>query len=246
MSMMDTQTQAQIYLADQRGRSQVDYLRSMHCFNFGQYVAEGRQPFGALQLLNDDVLKPGHGVRMGIEANTEVLILPLVGGLEYESSVGNGFLEAGQVLRFSLIKGMSYEIINPYETEFINYLAIWLTNPSLHFAPGLTQTPFDLQRKNTLIPLFNPTQDAPIDSVVRGFVGRYDGRAEDVYQLDSAGDPSSRGVFVFVLSGAFEVQNRLLHERDGLALASIQEDIVDFEALSNGALLLLLDIPLTY
>ena len=243
---MDTQTQAQIYLADQRGCSQVAYLRSMHCFNFGQYVAEGRQPFGTLQLLNDDMLKPGHGVTMAMDANTEVIILPLVGGLEYKSSVGDGFLEAGQVQRFSLTNGMSYEIINPYETEFINYLVIWLVNSSAHFTPGLAQIPFDLQIKNKLLPLFDPTNATTNGPAFRGFIGRYDGRAEDVYELHPSADPSSRGVFVFILSGAFEVQNRLLHERDGLALMAIQDTIVDFEALSNEALLLVLDVPLTY
>ena len=241
---MDTQTQAQIFLADQRGCSQVEHLRSMHCFNFGHYVAEGRQPFGALQLLNDDLLRPGHRVRMGMDTNTEVIILPLVGGLEYKSSVGDGFLEAGQAGRFSLNNGMSYEIINPYQTEFINYLAIWLTNPGPNFTPGLAQSSFDLQTKNKLIFLFDLPTDVPTDPTFRGFVGRYDGRAEDVYQPYPAVDPLNRGVFVFVLSGAFEVQNRLLHERDGLALAAIQDNAVDFEALSNDALLLVLDIPL--
>ena len=54
--MMNTQTEAQIYLADQRGRSETDFFRSYHTFNFGQYVAEGRAQFGPLHLLNDDTL----------------------------------------------------------------------------------------------------------------------------------------------------------------------------------------------
>jgi len=46
-------------------------------------------------------------------------------------------------------------------------------------------------------------------------------------------------VYVFVIEGAFEVQNRLLHARDGLSLSSATE--VEFEALSNDAMLLILE-----
>ena len=242
---MDTQTQAQIYLADQRGYSQVDHFRSYHNFNFGQYFEESRKPVGALQLLNNDLLKAGHSIRMQVEKNTEVVIIPVVGGLEYKSDVGNGFLETGQAQIFSLTQEMAYEIINPYETEWINYVAIWLTTTSPDFAPGLQLTEFDLQTKNELLPLFNENakrrQQQP---VFRGFIGRYAGREEGIYQINSSvNDQSANGVFVFILSGAFEVQNRLLHEQDGLALTDIQNNAVDFEALSNDALLLLLEIP---
>ncbi len=124
---MDTSTQAQLYLSDQRGYSQTDFFRSYHVFNFGPYTAEAREPFGALRVLNDNTLAAGRGVTMRVEQPTDVFILPLLGGLEYKSEVGNGFLETGQAQLFSLSRGMDYTINNPFETESINYLEIWLT-----------------------------------------------------------------------------------------------------------------------
>ncbi|GAB3956509.1 hypothetical protein GCM10028805_46580 [Spirosoma harenae] len=243
---MDTQTQAQIYLADLRGRSQIDYLQSFHSFNFGQYTAEGRQPFGSLQLLNDDWLKAGHSVCMQVEQHTEVIILPIVGGLEYKSDAGTGFLEAGQAGILSLTSAMKYELINPYETESINYLVIWQINPSPDFCSGTQTISFDLQLKNQLLPLFesraNGLSSGPS---FHGFIGRYDGRQEGIYPLSTIPNSlQTSGVYVFVLNGVFEVQNRLLHERDGLALTDVQHGEIEFEALSNDALLLLLEIPL--
>ncbi|MBD2704184.1 pirin [Spirosoma sp. BT702] len=238
---MDRQTQAQIYLADQRGQSQVDFFNSFHSFNFGQYVAESREPFGALQVLNDDQLKPGRSIGLTVEQNTEVIILPLVGGLEYKSDVGNGFLETGQVQVFSLTGGMSYQISNPYDTEVINYIVIWQSNASPDFQPGLQTINFDLQQENQLLPLFDVNANQRTSPLsFHGYIGRYVGRAEDIYHLERASD----GTFIFVLSGAFEVQNRLLHERDGLALSNIKDQTIDWEALSNNALLLLLEVPL--
>ncbi|WP_080056662.1 pirin family protein [Spirosoma aerolatum] len=244
---MDTQTQAQIFLSDQRGCSQLDFFRSYHSFNFGSYSAESREPFGTIQVLNDDALMAGHSVCMQLERNTDVVILPLVGGLEYKSDAGNGFLDAGQVLILSLAASMKYEICNPYETETINYLAIWLINPSGRSRSGSQIYSFDFQTKNSLLPLFDVAASNSFnDSSFRAFIGRYGGRQEGIYPLYSdQHDVRATGVYVFVLNGAFEVQNRLLHERDGLALLDIRHGEVAFEALSNDAMLLLLEVPLT-
>lgn len=45
-----------------------------------------------------------------------------------------------------------------------------------------------------------------------------------------------------MLEGAFEVQGTLLHARDGLALWETDE--VEMEALSNDAIILLVELPL--
>ncbi|GAB4017652.1 hypothetical protein GCM10028808_49670 [Spirosoma migulaei] len=238
---MDTQTQAQLYLSDQRGCSQVDYFRSFHGFNFGTYLEESRTPFGALHLLNDNTLKAGYRIGMQVEQNTNVILLPLVGGLEYNSPVGTGFLEAGQAQTLSLSAAMKYEISNPYETELINFLEIWLTNQSSKFTPEGHQTQFDLTNKNKLLPLFS-IHEAGQHGYAQwhSFIGTYDGRKDDVYSMTD----TTNGVFVFILSGAFEVQNRLLHARDGLALTTIDNGEVEFEALSNDAVLMILEVPL--
>ncbi|GAB3990279.1 hypothetical protein GCM10028807_17100 [Spirosoma daeguense] len=238
---MDTQTEAQIYLSDQRGHSEVDFFRSYHEFNFGRYVADSREPFGPLQVLNDNTLQAGRSISMTVEQNTEVIILPIVGGLAYRTSLGAGFLEAGQAQVFGLAAGMTYEISNPYETELINYVEIWLTSDATHFEPKINQIEFDLSTQNKLVLFAARTQHYVTDEAsFQAYIGRYDGRAEEIYQLKSA----ANGAFVFVLSGAFEAQNRLLHERDGLALSTLQNQQIDFEALSNNAILLLLEIPM--
>ena len=229
-------TQAQLYIADQRGCSQTDFFRSFHTVNFGQYVAENREPVGALQVVNDNVLMAGNRLRMQVEENTDVLIVPVMGGLEYTSEVGNGFLEAGQTQLFSLISGMEYEIANPYETETINYLEIWLRNTATDFKPETQQMVFDLSDKNKLLPLFSANGSGQ----PTGFIGRFDGRAEGTYQAAS----TDNRIFVFVLNGVFEVQNRLLHERDALSLLHVPDSKVEFEALSNDAILLVLEMSI--
>jgi redox-sensitive bicupin YhaK (pirin superfamily) len=50
------------------------------------------------------------------------------------------------------------------------------------------------------------------------------------------------GLFVFVIEGAFEVEGRLLHERDSLALWETGK--AEMEALSNDAIILVIESPL--
>ena len=226
------QTTAQIYLADQRGCSQMDWFRSFHTFNFGAFFHENKMPLGALQLLNDDTLAAGKSIKMQVEDNTEVLILPLVGGLEYKNSLGqHGFVETGQALKLALEKGMSYEIINPYETELINFLQIWTKHDNISsFISKNEIISFNLENKNQLLPMYPPLSKNPF------FIGKYEGRVEEAFTLEN----SQNGVFVFIIEGTFEVANRLLETRDSIALSHIET--VEFEALSHDAILLLLEI----
>ena len=243
---MDTQTHVQIYLADQRGLSETAVSRSYHTFNVGLYQAEGREPFGALCLLNEDTLRSGSSLSMRVEQDTQVLLLPVNGSLEYDCEpltgssankdlVGN-FLEPRQAGLFSLPAGTSYTISNPYEQEYIDFLQIWMNSTDREnlSVPAFQRIDIDLGQKNTLAPLFSPTGQQP---KMRGYIGQFDGRQDNVYEVEP-----SQGIYVFVLQGAFEVANRLLHVNDGLSLRNVQNNRLEFEALSNGATLLLLTV----
>ncbi|GAB4016185.1 pirin family protein [Spirosoma koreense] len=237
---MDTQIQAQIYLADQRGCSQTPSVRSYHSFNFGAYQQDSRMPFGSLQLLNDDTLRAGASLSLQVAEHTHVLLLPVNGGLEYQ--FGNpagpshtGFVEPGQAGLLTLSAGMYYTISNPYETEHIDLLQGWLTSSMGASGSDLVITDIDLSQKNTLLPLFELAETSPAR---RGYIGQFAGRQEGAFLLESA----SQGIYVFVIQGAFEVADRLLHERDGLSLRQVQDGRVEFEALSNEAVLILLTV----
>ena len=176
---MDTQTQAQIYLADQRGQSEAEAFRSCHTFNFGSYTAEGREPFGALYLLNDDTLRPGASLHMQVEQPTNIVLLPIVGGLDYASEGEIHFLEPGQAGALSLAAGMTYTVYNPYPSEFINCLQIWFANSSGSSLATSRQINFDLTTPNTLLPFYGNVDSQTAEQTgYSGFIGRFAGREE--------------------------------------------------------------------
>ncbi len=225
-----TQTEAKIYLSEQRGITQFEWFRSIHTFNFGNYFDENKAPFTPIRVCNDNTLASGKSMRMQVEKPTEVLILPLVGGIEFKTSTGyHDFLEAGKLQIFSADAEMEYEVLNPYESELINYLEIWIEKESIS-SPKVAQVSIDIEKRNELLPIF-------IQDDIFVYFGKFGGREEDIYQLKN----TSNSIFAFVIEGAFELQNRLLHPRDGLALWNVQE--IDFEALSNDAMLLIFELP---
>ena len=67
---------------------------------------------------------------------------------------------------------------------------------------------------------------------------KLNGRQDDIYYRKN----TANGVFVYAIQGALEVQYRLMHEGDGLALWDVDE--VEFEALSNDAILLIVEVAL--
>ena len=235
---MSTATKATIFLGENRGYAECEWMRSLMTFNFGNYKAENREPFGTLQVFNEDTLAPGNSITMLVEENTEVLIIPLAGAVFFKDSSGNEmYVNPGQVQLFSAARQSRYEIANPYEKEdeLVNFLQVWLYKYKDSFMPKLRQFDFDLSLANELHKLILPPD---INQPSFCYIGKYEGRKKGVYTLQN----KNSGIYVFVIEGAFEIQDRLLHAKDALAIWNTNE--IDFEALSNGAILLLFELPL--
>lgn len=232
-------TKAKIYLAEERGHTETEWYRSYNTFWFGDYRPASKIPFGHLYLCNDDVLAGGRSLKLNVEKDSDIILLPTVGAVQYKDSLGNeSIIAAGEAQISSLPGNSGFEISNPYETELVNYLQLWIEKP-LTSSPGLQQCSFDLDKnKNILMDLFTAPQNAGIGhtSISKICLGKFMGREEAVYK--SSYKPN--GIFVFVIEGAFEVCNRLMETRDGLAIWNT--DSVEMEALSNNALVLVLEI----
>ncbi len=87
----------------------------------------------------------------------------------------------------------------------------------------------NLTDKNTLIQISENVE-------YPNFIGLYDGRKEEEYSLYQKG----KSIFGMVINGAFEFQNRLMETRDAIILSKIET--LEFEALSENALLIFLEI----
>jgi quercetin 2,3-dioxygenase len=233
------QGRAKIYLHEERGLGQADWFRSFYTFNFGNYFNQHRHPFGRLYVLNEETVAGGRTMKMQVEEDSFVMLLPVTGAIKITDPKGQRqMIHPGRVQAFHALKNDSFEIGSPSSNELVNFLQIWL---KLKPGDGLVNKnvlDFDLDSNKNQMVYFLPAPEYDSIPACVCAIGKFAGRADMVYQLRN----ENAGVFVYVIEGAFEVQNRLLHANDGLALWDAAA--IEAEALSNDAILLVIEQPL--
>ena len=232
------QGKAKIYLQEERGLQQADWYRSYYTFNFGNYFNQHKHPFGRLYMLNEDTVAGGRTLKMAAEEDSFVILLPVTGAIKVADPHGyRQMIHPGCVEVFHALKGDSYEIENPYSDELVNFLQIGLRAklPAGFLYEHVID--FDLNSNiNQMTSLLRASEDHLV-ATCSCAIGKFEGRQDMLYQLST----ENTGAFVYVIEGAFEVQNRLLHAGDGLALW--EAATIEAEALSNDAILLVIEQP---
>jgi redox-sensitive bicupin YhaK (pirin superfamily) len=233
---MIRQTKGKMFLADERGLNETEWFRSRNTFNFGKYFNEHKDPFGNLYVVNDDTLDGGRSLRMTIEEHSYVILVPVAGAIAYKDNLGNqNLIAAGQIQVLDLAKDAMIEITNPFKVGLVNFLQIWIRAEKVKETATSNLLTYDVNKcLDSLIKIF-PENSGLSSLPFTVSIGKFSGRAETTYKLTS----ENSGLFVFVIEGAFELEGRLLHARDGLALWEIKE--MELEALSNDAIILLIE-----
>ena len=225
-------TPGKIFVADQRGLAQTASFQRYATLNFSNFYHEHRQPLGHLLAVNEESLAGGGTLTLPVPEAAHIVLLPITGTVEV--LLGNEILaiEVEQVQVLTLPAGATLRLRNLYPDHLIRLLHLWVRAdapaPAMGPAVGFSCEAL----ANRLVPLLPTTAGLPFGLSL----GRFAGRHEAPYVL-----APGRLFFGFALAGAFEVEGRLLHAQDGLALWDAAAPI-ELEALSNDALLLVLDV----
>lgn len=231
---MIQQTPGKIFLADERGLTESDRFRRYSTFSFGPWAHAHKGPFGRLYGLNEEALAGNHTVEFTVAEASHVLIIPLTGAITLRAE-GRPATTVGaeEMVVLTLPAGSVLHVKNPFETELVSFLHLWLLADADVSAVVAQRAAFSLaDAPQALTPLLPAALSLPLVASL----GRFAGRQEVSYQLSSP----AASLYAFVLAGAFEVEGRLLHEKDGLALWNTAE--IELEALSNDAVVLILEL----
>jgi redox-sensitive bicupin YhaK (pirin superfamily) len=235
---MIPQVPGKIYLADQRGLLETSEFRRQSTFHFGTFQREHKEPFGRLYGIHEETLAGGHAIEFTVAEDSYIVLLPITGAVAYGAGDGTGgTVEAEEMVTLAVPAGTPLRLRNPFADELVSLLHLWVRAPAPLGAPAGLTSAFDAQAlENRLCELV----DAPAQRTLPHLpfslsLGRFAGRHEAVYKV-----APGNTLFAFVIAGAFELEGRLLHEKDGLALWNAAE--IELEALSNHALLLVLEL----
>lgn len=177
-----------------------------------------------LRTVTEAVIDENGSFHFTCSPESSVLILVLYG----EILIGSCGQPVSSAQFFMLKTGKSivFTLKNNLPEEKADVLIIEMVNTGAEESSSAEEITFP--ERNTLLPLCSPA-GYPV------FIGLYDGRKEGIYTVLQ----KDRSVFGMVINGAFEFQNRLLETRDALLIA--EAETIEFEALSENALLILLE-----
>jgi redox-sensitive bicupin YhaK (pirin superfamily) len=229
----------QLHKADSRGVANFGWLDSKHSFSFGHYYNPDRIQFGALRVLNDDIVEPGYGFGTHPHDNMEIISIPLSGTLAHKDSTGNErTIQTGEVQIMSAGTGLTHSEYNHSKKERVNFLQVWILPKKRDITPRYDQRFFDY-KKNGFTTVVAPDHDDAlwINQDAWFSIGNVQAGETLDYEFKREGN----GVFAFVIEGSIQIGEDVLTQRDAIGI----EDVTNFTISSTSdSKLLIIEVPM--
>ncbi len=236
--------QTVLHKANTRGVADHGWLKSYQSFSFAGYYNPDRINFGALRVLNDDIVTGGMGFGEHPHDNMEIISIPLSGELQHKDSMGNiATIKAGEIQVMSAGTGIYHSEYNSDPKNPAKFLQIWLFPNQRNVKPRYDQIILDNdQKRNEFIQILSPNADDAGVWIYQNAwfnLGRFDKDNSQTYTLHQ----KENGVYIFVLNGQVQVNGQILSTRDGLGVW--ETDKFELKALEN-AEFLMMEVPMEF
>jgi len=232
--------------SDSRGGADHGWLKAKHSFSFANYYDPERVHFGALRVLNDDIVAPSEGFGKHPHDNMEIITIPLKGELRHEDSMGNSsVITAGEIQVMSAGTGVFHSEMNNSTQSDVQLLQIWIFPNEKGVTPRYDQKRLNPESvKNQLLNVIQPKgENNPgaiwIQQKSWFYLGEFDTDSVENYRSKSI----DNGIYIFVIEGEVKVQNYLLSKRDALAVVNADELIME---ITKGTKILVMEVPLKW
>ncbi len=230
--------------AKDRGHANHGWLDTHHSFSFADWYNPEKVHFGALRVLNDDIVDIGEGFGTHPHDNMEIVSIPLKGILSHKDSTGSaGDIRLGDVQIMSAGTGLRHSEYNGSPNEATAFLQIWIFPKEKNIKPRYDQRSFDITlKKNTWQVLVSPLEnDKALWINQDAVLSRTDLEANKI--INYTNHFKGNGVYLFVIEGSIEVNGKTLNKRDAIGISEAES--FDIKALSE-ADILAIEIPMNY
>lgn len=231
-----------IHKANTRGHANHGWLDSYHTFSFAGYYDPSRVHFGALRVLNDDVVAGGAGFGQHPHDNMEIISIPLKGALEHgDNTGGHGIIKSGEVQIMSAGSGIAHSEKNASRTNEVNFLQIWVFPKERNIQPRYDQKLFlEADRINKFQTVVSPEKSVGalwINQDAWFSLGKINEGEKAEYIINKNGN----GVYAFVIEGDVIINDQKLNKRDGLGIWETDKLTVTAD---KNAEILLIEVPM--
>lgn len=231
-----------LHKSETRGHANHGWLNSYHTFSFAGYYDPARVNFGALRVLNDDVVKGGAGFGRHPHDNMEIISIPLAGALEHgDNTGGHGIIRSGEVQIMSAGSGITHSERNASDTDSVNFLQVWVFPKVRNIQPRYDQKLFSAEdRINKFQTVVSPDTDSQalwINQDAWFSLGSLKAGNTTDYTLNK----KESGVYAFVIEGNVTINGEKLNKRDGLGVWDTDKLSV---VADSDAEVLLMEVPM--
>lgn len=218
------------------GHADHGWLNARHHFSFASYQNPERMRFGALRVINDDVIAAGTGFDTHPHKDMEIITYVRTGAISHKDSNGNeGRTVAGDVQVMSAGTGISHSEFN-LESEDTTLFQIWIEPRENNLEPAWDAREFPkVESSESLSLLVSGDGSAPLQIYQDAEV--YAGKLKAGAMLDH---PIQRQAYVVVSEGELEIEGVRLQRGDGLEVTDTTS--VSIQTISDCELLVL-DVP---
>jgi redox-sensitive bicupin YhaK (pirin superfamily) len=231
----------EIIKSESRGFFDHEWLKTYHSFSFADYYDPNHTNFGALRVLNDDVIMPRNGFGMHPHQNMEIITIPLTGSLEHEDSTGSkDLIIPGEVQVMSAGKGIVHSEKNVADIP-VNLLQIWILTNQMNVSPRYDQKKFNEQESiNKFQLLVSPDgRDESLWIYQNAFLSRIKITREKPFTYSLYNQKN--GVFLFTIEGGANIAGHILNKRDSISISG--EKAIEIKPITNLDLLFI-EVPL--
>lgn len=215
-----------IIKSDSRGQANYQWLQARYSFSFAGYQNRDRMHFGALRVLNDDIIQAGTGFGEHPHDNMEIITIPLRGAISHKDSMNHEeVIGVNEVQVMSAGTGIFHSEENASKTEDINLLQLWIFSNESNVKPVYDQK------------YFNPEEAQDKWQQLVTSVAKPDGNALTIHQkakisrvflqanssINYTLEESSYGVYLFIIEGEVEIETETLEARDAISISELQE-----------------------
>ncbi len=227
--------------SNKRGHSLYEWLDSYHSFSFGNYYNPEKMGFGALRVLNDDIIAPETGFDTHPHKNMEIVTIPLKGELKHgDSKMNERIISPGDIQVMSAGTGIYHSESNPHGSVNAEILQIWILPHTRNTEPNYNDYNIrELLKPNELTTLVAPDGSAPGTLLQQAWfsIGTFDAGQNFSYSFHN----KQNGIYVFVIEGEAQIENTTLNRRDAMGIYDVDQVKIASKKKSH---LLVIEVPL--
>lgn len=229
-----------LYPSNERGFADHGWLKAKHTFSFASWYNPEKIHFGALRVLNDDIVAPMMGFGTHPHNDMEIITIPLAGALHHRDSMGHSStIHSNEVQVMSAGKGIQHSEFNASKTEALNLFQIWIFPNQQSVEPRYDQVEYtlNLNKWSYLVGPQNGNAATWIHQNAHLSLGEFDQSFE--YQVKSPGN----GVFLMLIDGEISIGEQQLLTRDAIGIVNTENININLQQKSK---VLVIEVPLTF